>query len=219
MKYGESVFDIAYLLLALFCGCLMLRKARNRTEKQMGLAALILGGGDAFHLVPRVVRYFSDGDLTAALGMGKLVTSLTMTVFYLLMYDIWLGYYRERENKKLTAAVWALLGLRTALCLFPQNGWLTNDSPMAWGIIRNLPFTALGVLIVVLYFRKRGADRRFRFIWLLVTLSFLFYLPVAVGAGALPMLGMLMLPKTVCYILLLLTFTAAVVKDGRAETE
>ena len=35
MKYGESVFDIAYLLLALFCGCLMLRKARNRTEKQM----------------------------------------------------------------------------------------------------------------------------------------------------------------------------------------
>ena len=66
MKYGESVFDIGYLLLALFCGVAILRRARNKTEKTMGLAALILGAGDAFHLVPRVVNYFSDGDLTAA---------------------------------------------------------------------------------------------------------------------------------------------------------
>ena len=214
MKYGESVFDIGYLLLALICGVAILRRARNKTEKTMGLAALILGAGDAFHLVPRVVNYFSDGDLTAALGIGKLVTSLTMTVFYLLLYYVWLGYYREKENKRVTAAVWALLGLRTALCLFPQNGWLTNDSSMAWGILRNVPFVALGALTVVLYFRSRGKSRRFRFVWLLVTLSFLFYLPVAVGAGAVPVLGMLMLPKTVCYILLLLTFRNAVVNDG-----
>ena len=40
----------------------------------------------------------------------------------------------------------------------------------------------------------------------LYLLSFLFYIPVAVGAGALPMLGMLMLPKTVCYILLIAAF-------------
>ena len=214
MKYGESIFDIGYLLLALFCGVAILRRARNKTEKTMGLAALILGAGDAFHLVPRVVNYFSDGDLTAALGIGKLVTSLTMTVFYLLLYYVWLGYYRKKENKRITAAVWALLGLRTALCLFPRNGWLQNDSPMAWGILRNVPFVLLGALTAVLYFRSRGESRRFRFVWLLVTLSFLFYLPVAVGAGAVPMLGMLMLPKTVCYILLLLTFRNAVVKDG-----
>ena len=57
-----------------------------------------------------------------------------------------------------------------------------------------------------LYFRKRGEDRRFRLVWLYILLSFLFYIPVAVAAGLLPILGMLMLPKTVCYILLILVF-------------
>ena len=38
-------------------------------------------------------------------------------------------------------------------------------------------------------------------------------MPVAVAAGLLPILGMLMLPKTVCYIFLIATFYLAVVKD------
>lgn len=45
-----------------------------------------------------------------------------------------------------------------------------------------------------------------RWVWLLVTLSFLFYIPVAVAASLVPMLGMLMLPKTVCYMLLIWCF-------------
>ena len=68
MKYGESTFDILYLLFAVISGCVMLRQAKNKTEKQMGLAALILGCGDAFHLVPRVLNYFVEADFTAALG-------------------------------------------------------------------------------------------------------------------------------------------------------
>ena len=54
--------------------------------------------------------------------------------------------------------------------------------------------------------RKRSLIRPFRPVWLLITLSFLFYIPVAVGAGIVPILGMLMLPKTICYILLILAF-------------
>ena len=54
-------------------------------------------------------------------------------------------------------------------------------------------------------------------IWLYILLSFLFYIPVAIGAGAVPILGMLMLPKTVCYILMVLAFLLAVVKDKPAE--
>ncbi|MBQ1524128.1 MAG: hypothetical protein IIZ55_03210, partial [Firmicutes bacterium] len=89
MKYGESTFDILYLVFAVSFGVIMLRDARNSAQKDMGLAALILGLGDAFHLVPRVMDHFSDLDLTAPLGVGKLVTSLTMTVFYVLLYRIW----------------------------------------------------------------------------------------------------------------------------------
>ena len=36
MKYGESSFDILYLLFAMISGCVILLKARNRTEKLMG---------------------------------------------------------------------------------------------------------------------------------------------------------------------------------------
>ena len=88
---------------------------------------------------------------------------------------------------------------------------------MTWGIIRNIPFTVLGAIVCFLYFRKKDERRRFRLIWLYILLSFLFYIPVAVGAGIVPMLGMLMLPKTVCYILMVLSFLLAVIKDKPTE--
>ncbi len=210
MKYGESTFDILYLLFALVSGCLLLCRARDKAGKWMGIATLVLGCGDAFHLIPRVLNYFAEADLTAALGLGKLVTSVTMTVFYLLLYFIWQEYYSVRPQKGLTWLVWGAVLLRVALCLFPQNGWLTNSSDMTWAILRNLPFVLLGGVVCLLYFRKRGADRVFSPVWLYILLSFLFYIPVAVGAGRVPLLGMLMLPKTVCYILLIVVFLRAV---------
>lgn len=114
----------------------------------------------------------------------------------------------------LTAGIWVLAACRIILCLFPQNGWLENSSDMTWGIIRNVPFVLLGAVICWLYFRKRKENRTFRFMWLYICLSFLFYIPVAVGAGAVPILGMLMLPKTVCYILMILAFLSAVKTTG-----
>ena len=217
MKYGESTFDILYLIFAIVSGIVILAKAQNRTEKRMGFAALILGCGDAFHLVPRVLNYFIDSDFTAALGIGKLVTSVTMTVFYVLLYYVWLGYYQETKKKSVVAVVWLLAAVRITLCAFPQNGWLENSSDLTWGIIRNIPFVMLGALICFLYFKSRNKSRRFKPVWVYILLSFAFYIPVTVGTGAVPMLGMLMLPKTVCYILLILTFLFAVLKDRSKE--
>ena len=213
MKYGESTFDIIYLLFAVISAVIMLKKAEKKTGKLMGLATLILGLGDAFHLVPRVLNYFVEADFTAALGIGKLVTSITMTLFYVLVYYIYLGYFQEKEDKRVTGAVWALTMVRIVLCLLPQNGWKENSADMTWGIIRNIPFTLLGLLIVALFYQKRKQPGRLKSVWLLVLLSFAFYIPVAVGAGEVPILGMLMLPKTVCYMLLIRLFLLAVVKD------
>ena len=111
MKYGESTFDVLYLLFAILCGIMILRRTNSRPGKLMSAAALTLGLGDAFHLIPRVLNYFVDTDFTAALGVGKLVTSVTMTVFYVLMYYIWLGTYGETEKKSLTAAIWVLAAI------------------------------------------------------------------------------------------------------------
>ena len=106
MKYGESTFDILYLLFAIISGFVILLRAKDRSGKLMGAAALILGCGDAFHLVPRVLNYFSSADLTAALGIGKLVTSVTMTVFYVLLYYVWLERFRVPEDRRMTAALY-----------------------------------------------------------------------------------------------------------------
>ena len=206
MKYGESTFDILYLLFAIISGLLILTKAKSKEERLMGLSAIILGAGDAFHLVPRVLNYFIDSDFTVALGVGKLITSITMTVFYCILYHLWMEVYGEKEVRSLSFTVWGLAGIRIALCLFPQNGWFTNSSDMTWGIIRNIPFLILGILIMVLYYKKRKEEKTFSLIWLYILLSFLFYMPVAVGAGDLPILGMLMLPKTICYILMIVAF-------------
>ena len=206
MKYGESTFDILYLLFAIISGCVILKHAKDKTEKYMGIATLVLGCGDAFHLVPRVMKYFTDMDMTAALGVGKLITSITMTVFYVLLYYVWQGHYGVESGRNLSLSIWCFAAVRVILCLFPQNGWLTNSSDMTWGIIRNVPFVILGAFICRLFFKERGKDKVFSLLWLYVLLSFAFYIPVAVAAGLVPVLGMLMLPKTICYILMLVAF-------------
>ena len=209
MKYGESAFDLFYLITAVTVGILILKKTKDRQGKLMALAVLILGCGDAFHLVPRILHYFTDTDLTSALGIGKLVTSLTMTVFYVLLYRLWILWYGEKEKRSTTGAVYALAVIRALFCAFPQNGWITNDAGMLWGIIRNVPFVILGILIIVLYWRNRKKEHVFRHMWLYMLLSFAFYIPVAVFAGILPVLGMLMLPKTICYLFMIFTFRKA----------
>ena len=74
MKYGESTFDIIYLVFAVVMGIRILRERKDTVGKMMGWAVLILGCGDAFHLVPRVLNYFVSADFTSWLGVGKLVT-------------------------------------------------------------------------------------------------------------------------------------------------
>ena len=96
--------------------------------------------------------------------------------------------------------------IRILLCLMPQNNWTGNESPMEWGIIRNIPFLLIGVIVIFLYFKKRYDNKILSLIWLYVLLSFLFYIPVATVVSYYPKLGMLMLPKTVCYMLIVWNF-------------
>ena len=69
-----------------------------------------------------------------------------------------------------------------------------------WGILRNIPFALLGILTVVLWLRSAKNDKPLKLMWLAVTLSFLFYIPVVLFAQTMPMIGMLMLPKTCMYV-------------------
>ena len=116
----ETLFDIFYLITVITLGILMIRK--NKGEKQYllyGIMAVTLGCGDAFHLVPRAIALCTTGlaDYTAALGIGKLITSITMTVFYVLLYYVWRVRYKVSGLNGVTAAVWVLSLSRILLCL------------------------------------------------------------------------------------------------------
>ena len=47
-----------------------------------GIMAVLLGSGDAFHLVPRAVALCTTGleNFTVQMGLGKWITSITMTI-------------------------------------------------------------------------------------------------------------------------------------------
>ena len=47
---------------------------------------------------------------------------------------------------------------------------------------------------------KENNDKSFRFMWLTIVLSFAFYIPVVLWADVIPMIGMLMIPKTCAYV-------------------
>lgn len=202
---GETSFDAVYLILVITIGILMIIKSKgNRQFTLFGVMAVVLGVGDSFHLIPRALALCTTGleSYTVYLGIGKLITSVTMTVFYILLYYVWRTRYNVEKNQGLTAAVYILSAARVALCLFPQNEWLSADAPLEWGIYRNIPFALLGLLIIVLFFNsaRKNKDKEFRFMWLTIVLSFGFYIPVVLWADAVPAIGMLMIPKTCAYV-------------------
>ena len=203
----ESIFDIGYLVFAIISGVLMLKNAKGRRLATLfGAMTLVLGCGDAFHLIPRVLNYFTNLNMTAALGIGKLVTSVTMTVFYVLLE------YARRERygdarKGVLLATWILAAVRIVLCCLPQNAWVSENPPLLWGILRNIPFVIMGVMCVILWAISAKEDKPLCFLWMYVLLSFAFYIPVVLFAQSVPIIGMLMLPKTVMYILMIVSFT------------
>ena len=138
----------------------------------------------------------------AALGIGKLITSVTMTIFYLILFYIWRERYKIKDGKELTVTMWTLAVLRIALCMLPQNQWLAYRQPLLFGVLRNIPFAIIGVIIIVIFAReaKKAEDAIFRFMPLAVALSFGFYLTVVLFSGIVPIVGVLMIPKTMAYV-------------------
>jgi hypothetical protein len=201
-KIMEAVFCAIYLIATTVFGATMLKTAKDDKQRlRFGLLTLVLVGGDAFHLVPRIYGAVTGttDELYAVLGFGTLVTSITMTVFYVLFLEFWLKHTGGQRGI-VTFAAYAVAGCRIALCLFSQNDWLSANTPLSWGIYRNIPFVVLGGIVVWRLFKDHDTDRHFKWAWLAVTLSFLFYLPVVLFADKMPIIGMLMLPKTVCYV-------------------
>lgn len=199
----ELGFDTLYLFSALIIGGFLLINADGEIVRYLaGIMVLVLVFGDAFHLVPRilVILFDHESDLRHALGRGKQITSISMTLFYLLLWQIGVLVYQTDGHFFWTALLISLAILRIGLCLMPQNRWTERYPPRRWGIYRNIPFFLMGVLVAGLYFMHRSRIPELSGMGIAIALSFVFYLPVVVWSNRYPKVGMLMLPKTCAYL-------------------
>lgn len=205
MRVGESVFDIAYLIYDLVAAIIFFTQANGRPVFLLyGALTLCLGGGDAFHLLPRVQMHLCgvQDDTQRKLGMGTAITSVTMTMFYVLLYFIWRQIFPTIEvSPAIPALIFLTAAVRIVICFFPQNDWFSNKENLRWSLYRNVPFAITGILVIALFAisGNTGGYGLWR-MCIAIALSFGFYLPVTFLAKRKPAVGALMLPKTVMYM-------------------
>jgi hypothetical protein len=205
----EVAFNVTYLVVVWGLVALMWRNrgrvaaADRPVAQRVMLMFALLALGDTGHVGFRVVAY-ARGGLEAnplLVGLGALSTAYTVTVFYMLLVDVW----RLRFGKPLGFAGWLLLAagaVRLALMALPQNRWEQVVAPYDWSLLRNafLVVQGVGVMILILRDAYRTNDAPFKWIGWMVFTSFAFYAPVILWVAQAPAIGMLMIPKTCAYV-------------------
>lgn len=212
----EISFNVVYLIIVWgLVLAMLLRRSRVGTENKRAadlvLAAFgLLALGDTGHVGFRVFAY-AQGGLDAQLaisgrsiglvGLGALSTAVTVTIFYVLMLEVW----RVRYNGKYGWFEYLLLAAALSRLLFmllPANEWNRVVPPQPWSTVRNLPLTLIGLGVAYLILRdaRRVGDRTFTWIGIMILVSYACYIPVILFVQEVPMVGMLMIPKTMAYV-------------------
>lgn len=160
----------------------------------VGLRLLALGRGD-----PGLALPLGPVDLPL-IGFGALATAVTVTGFDLLLLQ---------AQRRLSGSGWGLLPrvllalalLRLALLALPQNDWGAVVPPQPWATLRNLPLLLLTLGVGWLYARQPGPGQGWqRGIGALLLASALCHLPVMLWIQRQPLLGLLMIPKSLAYL-------------------
>ncbi len=202
MRIGESAFSIGYLLFAFISGIIFLQSRTQDLAVLYASLVLILAVGDSFHLVPRIIKNIkgSTKRIEWWMNLGKIITSITMTIFYIILFYIWKKQYGKEISIIITCLIWILSLARIILCLLPQNNWFKGGN-RKMSMIRNGVFTVMGILEIILFFSLKN---NYGIIMAIsIFLSFLFYLPVTFYAKDKPKIGMLMIPKTIMYMIMI----------------
>ncbi len=202
MAVFESIFNIMYLTFVIGLG-IQLTLQQDKSAKLFGVMGIVLGVGDSFHLVPRIISHWSVGGFEAnafILSWGKAITSITMTLFYLLYYYFLKRQSGENDRRK-DFLVYFLVITRILITLMPQNEWGTLPGNYTFAILRNIPFAILGILLIIWSYKYRHL-KGIKYMATLISLSFLFYAPVVLWVNVIPAFGAFMIPKTIAYFLI-----------------
>lgn len=201
----EAVFDTCYLLFDLIAGILFFVFSHGSPLFLLyGILTWTLCFGDAFHLVPRVLRAVkgSNKKIERQLGIGLQISSITMTVFYILLLYIWKQtFYEMTAPVMLEILIWVSAAIRIVVCMLPQNNWCSEEGNLKLSVIRNAVFAVTGICVIVLYVMSGNTyGYHMTRMAAAIVLSFGCYLPVTLLSKKMPKIGMLMIPKTCAYI-------------------
>ena len=119
----EAIFDAGYLIFDLIAGILFFVFSKgNPLFILYGVLTLTLCGGDAFHLVPRIIRavHGSSEKIKRQLGIGLQVSSITMTVFYIILLYVWkLTFPELNAPATVEAMIWISAIIISFGCYLP----------------------------------------------------------------------------------------------------
>jgi hypothetical protein len=201
-------------------------KSRNKTWKWTYAAYFLLGFGDLFHLGFRIFNYFAgftEGHsfYMITLGLGYIISGLTMTYFYIAIFHAWSDTYGENYSdpskiKMYTIILYSAFILRIILMFLPYNHWFEGDGTIDFGFdfrwITAIPIYIVGIISVYLLFKdsrnemkaKKGIDpslNRGNFnasIWFVI--SYITYSLTLFFVAIIPLMGLFMIPKTIAYL-------------------
>ena len=172
MHNMENLFCAGYLLFAFTAGSIFLSR-EGAFFLGCAVMTFLLAGGDAFHLIPRIIANLRPGwpDQKRWLGLGNLISSITMTLFYVALARVMDISEPGIMPAALPVVLIILSVIRICLCCAPANNWSGDGGSQRWRLYRNIPFLITGIMTVLyltVLYRK----------WLLavlVALSFFFY--------------------------------------------
>ena len=215
--WTEVTFNIAYLIAVWVLVALMWTRRERVAPANQHSSRLITGAfallalGDTGHVGFRVLAYALGGLEGASLtvsghslglvGLGALATAITVTFFYMLLLFVWQDRF-DRSLGWFGILLLVIAALRLVLMIPTVNQWNSVVPPQPWSLVRNAPLIVqgLGVAYLILRDARRNQDRTFTWIGISILVSYACYLPVILFVQQAPLVGMLMIPKTLAYI-------------------
>ena len=148
----------------------------------------------AFHLVPRIKRalYGTNDKIKRQLGIGLQVSSITMTVFYIILLFIWkLTFPTLQAPLWVEAMIWISAIIRIVVCFLPQNNWTSEEGNRKLSVIRNAVFAVTGIGVILLYAISGNMyDLHMNRMVAAIIISFGCYIPVTLWSKTKPKIGL-----------------------------
>jgi hypothetical protein len=207
----EITFNIIYLFFIWTFVFLMIKNRKGIDEEYKSFSQYYLIGffllalGDTGHVGFRVIAHLAGGleQNSLLVGLGALSTAITITFLYVLLLEAWrLTFNKERDKFYYFLFITAII--RLLVFIPPPNKWGSVVPPFGWSLARNIPLVILGLSIAFLLLKDGKANKEPVAIQLSICIfiSYGFYIPVILFVQIYPLIGMLMIPKTIAYMIM-----------------